>query len=562
LDGRGLDASEIGRRLGVAAILEGSVQRSDGQFRITAQLIDVSDGTHYWSELFDPEDTDIFAIQDEIARRVIAALPDSLRSVQANPEPGGVGTSNGEAYDEYLRGLQQLRIGSVESLPRAIEHFLRAIELDEDYNESRLKLLEAYTAQNYIFQIDYAELMVRNQTIPHEILRRDPNSARAMSYLASADFSLHFPTGSGDAERLWNRALEIAPSDPVILSAYAYYLAWNDRPDEAVASLDKALDRDPYDPRLLASAARHGNHAYAETLREMNPDNPLGWSIAGELYIREGNLPRAYESFRIAENMSPRNPEFPAMVAMVLMTVGLIEEAAEAVKRAESKGPGHSTSIAARIALTYRKQGLDAAGELALNALRNQVPARQFSVIVTQLLALRYALRTGQPLEFIDALAQWRDTPGSGGRVDMRIADFHAPTTFSWRLLTIPAFRAAGETDVADALLERAREYFHDASDVLRHHETEYYLQLMEHDVEGALNTLEAILELPRSGFLRNSSANPSEYRWWLEFEGELAAPLVENSRYHAILANREEHIEHEREEILELIARAANQLE
>ena len=127
---------------------------------------------------------------------------------------------------------------------------------------------------------------------------------------------------------------------------------------------------------------------------------------------------------------------------------------------------------------------------------------------------------------------------------------------FYIRLLTIPAFRAAGETEVAGALLEGAREHFENASEVLRYHETEYVFQLMEADVDGALDTLEAILESPRSGFLRNAMSNPSEYRWWLEFEGELAAPLADDPRYHAILAEREEHIAQEREAILELLAR------
>jgi TolB-like protein len=557
--GKNIDVRLIGEQLGVAAILEGSVQRSDGQVRVSVQLIDAKTGRHLWSQKFDKPDEDIFAIQDDIARHVSRKLSESMQPDHARAGRTGIGTENLEAYDEHLKGLRQLRIASFESLPRAIEHFERAIALDDGYNEARLKLLETYNVQNTIFQIDYAELAVRNQTIPREVLARDPNSARAMDFLARADFSLHFPTGSGEAERLWTRALEIAPRDPVILWSYAYYLAWNDRPGEAVAALEDALAVDPFSPLVLTSAARQGYPEHAAKLREVHPDNPQGWSIAGELQFRDGNLPGALEFFLAAEDKSPRNPEFPAMAAIVLLTAGLLDEAEVAIDRAGSKGPGHSTTIAAGIALTYRKQGLDAAGELALNALRNKMPPRQFSVIVTQVLALRYALKTGQSLEFIDALAQWRDAPGLDGGSDVRTADLTAPATFSFALLTIPAFRAAGETDVADALLERAREYFDNASELLRYHETEYFLQLMEPDVDGALDTLEAILESPRSGFLRNAMGNPSEYRWWLEFEGELAAPLANDPRYHSILARREEHIAKEREEIIELLARRAS---
>ncbi|MDJ0701080.1 MAG: winged helix-turn-helix domain-containing protein [Woeseiaceae bacterium] len=554
-EGKNIDARLIGSQLGVAAILEGSVQRSDGQVRVSAQLIDTKTGLHLWSQQFDRPDEDIFAIQDDIAGHVSRMLSDSLQSGDAESGRTEIGTENLEAYDEYLKGLEQLRIASFESLPRAIEYFERAIALDDGYNEARLKLIETYNAQNYILQIDYAELAVRNQTIPREILARNPNSARAMNYLAKADFSLHFPTGSGEAKRLWTKALDIAPRDPVILWNYAYYLAWNDRPNEAVAALEDALAVDPYSPRVLASAARQGYPEHAAKLRQFHPDNPQGWAIAGELQLREGDLPGSLQYFLAAEGKSPRNPEFPSMAAIILMTVGLLDEAEAAVERARSKGLSHSATIAASIALTYRRHGLDAAGELALNALRNQLPPYQFSTIVTQMLALRYALKSSQPLEFVDALAQYRDSPGLSGRTDLRAAEFTAPTTFSSSLLTIPAFRAAGETDVADALLDHAREYFADASEELRYHETEYFFQLMEGDVDGALDILEAILESPRSGFLRNAMANPSEYRWWLEFEGELAAPLADDPRYHSILARRAEHIAQEREEILELLA-------
>ncbi len=554
--GKNIDARLIGRQLGVAAVLEGSVQRSEGQVRVSAQLIDTKTGLHLWSQQFDRPDEDIFAIQDDIAGHVSRMLSDSLQPDHVPAARTGIGTENLEAYDEYLKGLEQLRIASFESLPRAIEYFERAIALDDGYNEARLKLVETYNVQNFKFQIDYAELAVRNQTIPREILARDPNSARAMNYLARADFSLHFPTGSGEGERLWTRALEIAPRDPGILWSYAYYLAWNDRPEEAVAALEDALAVDPYSPRLLASAARQGYPEHAAKLRDIHPDNPHGWAVAGELQLRDGNLPDALEYFLAAEEKDPRNPEYPGMVTVILLTVGLLDEAEAALERARSKGLSHPTTVAASIALTYRRFGIDAAGEQALNALRNKLPPYQFSTIVTQMLALRYALKSDQPLEFIHALAQYRDSAGLSGHTDMRAADFAAPTIFASAQLTIPAFRAAGETDVADALLERAREYFENASDVLRYHETDYFIQLMETDVDGALDTLEAILESPRSGFLRNAMANPSEYRWWLEFEGELAAPLADDPRYHAILARRAEHIAAEREEILELLAR------
>ena len=553
-----VDVREIGRRLGVATILEGSLQRSQDKLRIAVQLVNAQTGTQYWSETFDREGGDIFAIQDEIAGLVVDSLPDSLVADGTASRSTGVGTTNLEAYESYLQGLNQLRIGTVDSLPRAIQYFERAIELDDNFNDARLKLLETYWAQLIIFQIDYAELMVRNQSIPREVLARDPNSAAAMSFLATADFSLHFPTGSGEAERLWLKALEIEPRNPDILAAYAYYLNWTDRFDEGMAALESALEVDPFSPRALASAARHGDPAYAARLREVYPENPSGWAIAGERSLKDGDLVRAFEFFTRAEAISPRDPEFPAFLAMVLMTVGLLEEAEAATRRAEEKGPSAPVTVAARAALTYVQDGIHAAGPMALGAIRSGVPPRQFSGMVLETLALRYALQTGKPDEFVEAITRWQEVVGMGGARNLRDLDIASPPDYWLLMRTLPAFRAAGETDVTEQNLARAQAYFEHASETMQTHETPYELQLYSGDVAGALDTLEHLAESGRGGFQPAWNTKPSEFRWWLEFQGILAAPLADEPRYAAILEKREAHVAKEREAIVELIDAAA----
>jgi TolB-like protein/tetratricopeptide (TPR) repeat protein len=548
-----LDVREIGRRLGVAALLEGSLQRSDDKLRISVQFVNAQTGTQYWSETFDREGGDIFAIQDEIAGLVVDSLPDTLVSDGTVSRSTGAGTTNLEAYEEYLQGLNQLRIGTVDSLPQAIKHFERAIELDDEYNEARLRLLDTYWAQLIIFQIDYADLMVRNQSIPREVLARDPNSAAAMSFLATADFSMHFPTGSGEAERLWQKALEIEPRNPEILAAYAYYLNWTDRFDEGMAALESALEVDPFSPRALASAARHGDSAFAARLREIYPENASGWAIEGERGLKDGDLVRAFEYFTRAEEISPRDPEFSAFLAMILMTVGLLEEAEAAIQRAEVNGPRASVTVAARTAMTYLQDGLDAAGPMAIGAIRSGIPPRQFAGPVLETLALRYALETGTPHDFIEAMTRWQEVVGMGGARNFRDLEIASPIDYWLLMRTLPAFRAAGETDVADQNLARAQAYFAQASEAMQTHETPYALQLYSGDVDGALDTLESMVDTGRGGFQPYWNAKSSEFRWWLEFQGILAAPLSDDPRYAAILEKRESHIAGEREAILAL---------
>jgi TolB-like protein/Tfp pilus assembly protein PilF len=558
--GENVDVREIGRRLGVAAILEGSLQRSENKLRIAVQLVNAQTGTQYWSETFDRDGGDIFAVQDEIAGLVVESLPDALVADETASHSTGVGTTNLEAYDAYLQGLNQLRIGTVDSLPRAIQYFERAIELDDDFNDARLKLLETYWAQLIIFQIDYAELMVRNQSIPREVLARDPNSAAAMSFLATADFSLHFPTGSGEAERLWQKALEIEPRNPDILAAYAYYLNWTDRFDEGMAALESALEVDPFSPRALAGAARHGDPAYAARLREVYPENPSGWAITGERGLRDGDLVRAFEYFTRAEEISPRDSEFPAFLAMILMTAGLLEEAEAAIRRAEVKGPSATVTVAARIAMTYLQDGIHAAGPMALGAIRSGLPPRQFSEIVLEALALRYALQVGAPGDFIEAVTRWQEVVGVGGARNLRDLDIASLMDYLLLMRTLPAFRAAGETDVVEQNLAQAQAYFEQASETARTHETPYELQLYSGDVDGALDTLEHLVDTGRGGIQPAWNIKPSEFRWWLEFQGILAAPLADEPRYAAILEKRKAHIAREREAIVELIAAGAGQ--
>jgi TolB-like protein len=127
---------EIGRKLSVANVLEGSVRTSGTRVRITAQLIKVADGFHLWSQTFDRDVTDIFAVQDEIARAVVAALKVKLLAGQ-----GGVAkerrTVSSEAYAEYLKGRQSQRLGTLEGHRDAIAAYRRAIERDPGYAPPR-----------------------------------------------------------------------------------------------------------------------------------------------------------------------------------------------------------------------------------------------------------------------------------------------------------------------------------------------------------------------------------------------------------------------------------------
>jgi adenylate cyclase len=135
-------ADEIGRELGVKYLVEGSVRRAGNRVRITTQLVDAASGRHLWAERFDRELQDIFAVEDDVVRRILAVLQVKLtRADKARPGLGG--TRSLEAHDCLLRGLERLWLSSQESAEQARTYFSRAVELDATYAAAHAWLARA-----------------------------------------------------------------------------------------------------------------------------------------------------------------------------------------------------------------------------------------------------------------------------------------------------------------------------------------------------------------------------------------------------------------------------------
>jgi TolB-like protein len=130
--GKPTDLAEIGRRLNVATVLEGSVRKAGRQMKITAQLVNTSDGFHVWSRTFDRDLTDIFPVQEEIARDVVAALKVRLLPGRA-PSTKWMRTSNPEVHNQYLLGREFDRRGSTDDWRRALAAYQKALALDPEY---------------------------------------------------------------------------------------------------------------------------------------------------------------------------------------------------------------------------------------------------------------------------------------------------------------------------------------------------------------------------------------------------------------------------------------------
>ena len=230
--GKNVDVPKVGRELSVGYVLEGSVQRSAGRVRINAQLIEVATGFHRWAERYDRELKDIFDVQDDISKNIVAALASSLRPEAARPRLPP--TANLEAYDLYLQGLSMSRRPGSLPLRGAITLFERAVGADPQFALAHARLAESYRDMQAMYD-PRKEWDDKGYAEVQKALALDPNLAEAYYArgLLAWTPSQGFPHEAAAADL--RRALEISPS----LADAHYWLAWL---YNHVGLLDRALE--------------------------------------------------------------------------------------------------------------------------------------------------------------------------------------------------------------------------------------------------------------------------------------------------------------------------------
>ena len=221
-----VDVATIGQRLNVAHVLEGSVRKSGNRVRITAQLIKVADSSHQWSETYDRELTDIFAIQDEIALAVVDELKIAL---QRDDLPARSTTTNLEAYNLYLRGQYLSAQHTEESLNRAVEYYDKALRVDPGYGEAwaALAYVQAQMANEGLteFSVGFEKARVSAR----KALDLNPNLARAHLALGSVQQAYDWDWLAADAS--FDKAIALDPGDAEALADRGFLCsnAWQSR---------------------------------------------------------------------------------------------------------------------------------------------------------------------------------------------------------------------------------------------------------------------------------------------------------------------------------------------
>ena len=290
---------EVGRKLNVGHILEGSVRRSGNRVRINVELIAIDEGYEVWSERYDRVMEDIFDIQDEISEAIVEQL--KVKLVGHKKEALGKRyTENVQAYNLCLQGRYYWWKRTSETMQKAVDCYEQALAQDPDYALAYAGLSDCYTSFGFYGILPAKEAMPRAETAALKALQIDADLAEAHTALGAVESLYHWNWAA--AERTFRRAIEMDSSSPV---AHVWYSAWvlmaQGRLDEAYSEWKRATELDPVTPLVNAGPGmihvfqRQPDRAIEELDKALELDPNFAWThlLLGMAYLQKGDYGRA-----------------------------------------------------------------------------------------------------------------------------------------------------------------------------------------------------------------------------------------------------------------------------
>ena len=274
--GKKEDLRVIAKKLNVANILEGSVRKEGNRVRITAQLISAEDGFHKWSETYDRELNDIFAVQDEISRNVAEALKVKLLDQKVSSAEG----KSGDAYNAFLQGRYFNDRFTAENLQKAITYYQKAIEIDPNYAPAWTGLARVHRIQANRGEMPYDEGYRKAREEVEKALRLDETLAVAHAEMGWIKRSYDWDWSGAEAS--FDRALKLEPGNATIVRGSAVVPSTLGRFDDAIKLTHRALELDPLSPLIYNNLGLQTYYAgrYEESIAafkkalELNPELP------------------------------------------------------------------------------------------------------------------------------------------------------------------------------------------------------------------------------------------------------------------------------------------------
>jgi adenylate cyclase len=297
---------KVGEQLHVDAVLEGSVRKAGDKLRITAQLINVADGFHIWSETYDRDMKDILAVQGDVAQRVVRALKgqlgvDEARALAKKP------TENPEAHRLYLLGRYHFAKFTRAGWTNAIHYYEQALQVDPNFALAYCGLADTYGWAGGQIMAG-REAWAKEMELAQKALALDPNLAEAHLAMGTALFSVLGPHAS---EKELGRAVELNPNLALAYDQYGWTFAEMGRLDEAIAAEKKALELDPLSTFLNTDLAfflywaRRYEDAITQIRKtlELDSNNGFAHSILGWCLIWKGSKAEARAEFQTATTL-------------------------------------------------------------------------------------------------------------------------------------------------------------------------------------------------------------------------------------------------------------------
>jgi serine/threonine-protein kinase len=292
------DVREVGRKLGVATVVEGSVRKSGNQLRVTAQLVSAGDGYELWSETYDRELADVFAVQEEIARSIATALRLRLGH-QTDSALGERPTGDLDAYDLYLKGRFAWNQRTGGSLLLAAQYFKQAVERDSGFARAYAGLADASILLPQYSAVQPRVAWPQAESAAVKALELDSTLAEAHTSLAYGTMLYEWDWAAAEAE--FKRAIAADPNYPTARQWYGDYLAGRGRLEESLKEMRRGVELDPLSRIIGGELAwtyyvMHRNDealAQIDTLLRLDPNFSHTYFIQSLIYLQQRDYEKA-----------------------------------------------------------------------------------------------------------------------------------------------------------------------------------------------------------------------------------------------------------------------------
>lgn len=309
--GKDYDIPTIGKMLNVHHVLEGSVRKVGNKARITAQLIKVSDGYHIMSEVYERDLEDIFAVQDEISRKIAHTLRVKLITGEESDALVVQKTENIEAYNLYLKGIASSSRWEPKSLKESIIHFEEAIELDPDFASAHAELAFAYGFLSATGQMQPEKGFPIAEKYAQRSLKLDYQNADSHAAMAVNHF--FYKNNLKKAGQSFNLSLAINPGSGKVRSLYSFYLRVCGKPEEAHEQIKLAAESDPlFHPTQISLANSYAlnnqfstAHAIIDAVLDTDPEFRMAIEAKAWIYVLQKKMDLAISYFKKYKSFVP-----------------------------------------------------------------------------------------------------------------------------------------------------------------------------------------------------------------------------------------------------------------